>query len=90
MLDVGNNKIRKLENVNHLTKLEEFWGNHNDGFDSLAVIEQQLGGSGRDNSSLKTVYFEGCPIASDPQYRLKLKLALPSLQKIDATYIAIN
>ena len=36
---------------------------------------------------LETVYFEGNPIHSDVQYRLKLKLALPSLKQIDATFI---
>lgn len=35
--------------------------------------------------NLQTVYFEGNPIAKDPQYRRKLKLALPTLTQIDAT-----
>ena len=36
---------------------------------------------------LKTVYFEGNPLHKDPQYRRKLKLALPSLTQIDATLV---
>lgn len=38
--------------------------------------------------SLETVYFERNPIWSDgkdPNYRRKIKLALPSIQQIDAT-----
>ncbi|KAA0196457.1 hypothetical protein HAZT_HAZT000696 [Hyalella azteca] len=34
---------------------------------------------------LQTVYLEGNPIQQDPNYRRKLKLALPSLVQIDAT-----
>lgn len=36
---------------------------------------------------LKTVYLEGNPLQRDPQYRLKIKLTLPSLTQIDATYV---
>ena len=38
---------------------------------------------------LKTVYFEGNPMASDPQYRRKVKLALPTLTQIDATLVSV-
>jgi protein phosphatase 1 regulatory subunit 7 len=38
-------------------------------------------------AGIKTVYFEANPIARDPQYRRKLKLALPSLTQIDATMV---
>ena len=37
-------------------------------------------------TDLATVYFERNPIAKDPRYRSKVKLALPKLQQIDATY----
>lgn len=39
----------------------------------------------RNNKKLATVYLEHNPLAKDVQYRNKLKLALPWLQKIDAT-----
>jgi len=39
------------------------------------------------SKGMKTVYFEGNPISSNPQYRRKLKLALPSLTQIDATLV---
>ena len=35
--------------------------------------------------SLATVYLEYNPVAKDPQYRRKLKLACPTLTQIDAT-----
>ena len=38
-------------------------------------------------AGIKTVYFEANPIAKDPQYRRKLKLALPPLTQIDATMV---
>ncbi len=38
-------------------------------------------------ANLQTVYFEHNPIYSDPQYRRKLKLTLPTLTQIDATMI---
>ena len=38
-------------------------------------------------TGIKTVYFEANPIARDPQYRRKLKLALSSLTQIDATMV---
>lgn len=39
----------------------------------------------KENKSLATIYLERNPVARDIQYRKKLKLALPHLQKIDAT-----
>lgn len=36
-------------------------------------------------TKLQTVYFERNPIAKDPSYRTKIKLALASLVQIDAT-----
>jgi protein phosphatase 1 regulatory subunit 7 len=93
-LDVGNNLLKKVEKLSHLTQLEEFWvnrseiaadqmqGNQNQ-FDSYPDIEKEFGKL----SQLETVYFEGNPIQQDPQYRLKLKLLLPSIKQIDATFI---
>lgn len=37
------------------------------------------------NKQLQTVYLEHNPLWKDVQYRMKIKLALPWLQKIDAT-----
>jgi protein phosphatase 1 regulatory subunit 7 len=51
--------------------------------DSFEDVQTEMGGM----KHLETVYFEGNPIHNDVQYRLKLKLALPSLKQIDATFI---
>jgi protein phosphatase 1 regulatory subunit 7 len=42
------------------------------------------------NQKLQTVYLERNPIASDIQYRKKIKLAIPWLAKIDATMCVNN
>jgi protein phosphatase 1 regulatory subunit 7 len=83
VLDVGNNKLRKLEGLQQLENLEEFWGNNNQ-FESFQEIQEQMGKL----KNLQTVYFEGCSqLEKDSQYRLKLKLIIPSLKQIDATFI---
>jgi len=82
ILDLGNNRIEKLENLQTQTNLEELWLNHNI-FSSFDDIEKEL----KNMPKLQTVYFEGNPVASDAQYRLKLKLFLPSIIQIDATLI---
>ena len=80
-LDVASNRIEKLENIAHLVNLEEFWCNNNKVSDYRDLDELQHA------KSLATVYFEHNPIAKDVNYRRKVKLALPSLQQIDATYV---
>ncbi|KAI3660947.1 hypothetical protein MP638_004723 [Amoeboaphelidium occidentale] len=83
VLDVGNNKLKRLEGLQQLEKLEEFWGNNNQ-FESFQEIQEQMGKL----KNLQTVYFEGCSqLEKDSQYRLKLKLIIPSLKQIDATFI---
>lgn len=37
------------------------------------------------NKALDCVYLEGNPMQSDVRYRQKIKLAVPQLNKIDAT-----
>jgi protein phosphatase 1 regulatory subunit 7 len=78
-LDLAKNQIKKIEGIDHLKEMSEFWLNDNEisdwkCIDSLKAIE-----------SLETVYLERNPIASDVQYRKKLMLTLPWIQKIDAT-----
>lgn len=83
VLDVGNNKLKRLEGLQQLKELEEFWGNNNQ-FESFQEIQEQMGKL----KNLQTVYFEGCSqLEKDSQYRLKLKLIIPSLKQIDATFI---
>ena len=62
-----------------MTNLEEFWANSCQ-VGNFKEVEKLI-----PNSGLQTVYFEHNPIQKDPQYRRKIKLALPSLTQIDAT-----
>ncbi|XP_069123721.1 protein phosphatase 1 regulatory subunit 7-like [Argopecten irradians] len=86
-LDLASNRIQKIENVSHLVELQEFWFNDNrmddwKDLEELAPIK-----------ILETVYFERNPLwkdpenagQADPNYRRKVKLALPQVRQIDAT-----
>ncbi|KAL3895102.1 MAG: hypothetical protein SGCHY_004898 [Lobulomycetales sp.] len=84
IVDVGNNRLETLEGLQgNVENLEEFWASYNQ-FSSFQDVENQLS----EKKGLTTVYFEGCPLQTEnrPTYRNKLKLALPSLKQIDATY----
>ncbi|KAH8550733.1 phosphatase 1 regulatory subunit 7 protein-like protein, partial [Umbelopsis sp. PMI_123] len=84
-LDVAANRITKLENISHLSLLEEFWANSNllptETFNDL---EKQL----KDKTHLETVYLEGNPMQKENRatYRNKIRLALPQIKQIDATF----
>ena len=79
-----------------MTQLEEFWANSNDisRWQEVSSIQRHLGVNITISAqvdklsacpSLATVYLEYNPVAKDPQYRRKLKLACPTLTQIDAT-----
>jgi protein phosphatase 1 regulatory subunit 7 len=76
--------LTKIENLNHLPKLEEFWANNNQ-FDNEVYdqVEKELGTV----RTLTTVYLEGNPmyLKNRATYRNKIKLALPNIKQIDAT-----
>jgi protein phosphatase 1 regulatory subunit 7 len=78
-LDVSRNRIEQLGGLGTLTRLTEFWasGNQIASFEQIEALANA--------KAIETVYFELNPIASDPQYRSRLSLALPSLSQIDAT-----
>ncbi|KAG8932183.1 hypothetical protein FRC01_000162 [Tulasnella sp. 417] len=83
-LDVGSNRIPKVENISHLKLLEEFWANDNK-IPNLHDLDSQLGKT----DTLKTIYLEGNPCQKEDMagYRRKVKLALPQVIQIDATYV---
>ncbi|SNX83423.1 probable SDS22 - protein phosphatase 1, regulatory subunit 7 [Melanopsichium pennsylvanicum] len=85
-LDVGGNMIEKVENVSHLSKLEEFWANDNK-IQDLNDLDTYLGPN--KVPGLQTVYLEGNPAQKNqgPAYRRKVKLLLPQVSQIDATFI---
>ena len=84
VLDIGNNAIRSLTGTEHLTSLEEVWAAYNRvvEFDD---VQKCLG----DKTSLETVYLEGNPLQlrAPALYRNKVRLALPQVKQIDATYV---
>lgn len=51
-------------------------------------MEQQLG----DKKNLETVYFEGNPLETRQKtlYRNKVRLALPNVKQIDATFVRVE
>ena len=65
-----------------MTKLEELWASSNL-LDSFEEVEEQL----RDKKELNTVYFEANPLQlrGPAVYRNKVKLALPNIEKVDAS-----
>lgn len=81
-LDVGNNAIEHIENISHLTQLEEFWASGNQIAD-LRALDSQL----RPLEKLTTVYLEGNPCQTNDMagYRRKVILALPQVTQVDAT-----
>ncbi|KPI44186.1 Protein phosphatase 1 regulatory subunit SDS22 [Cyphellophora attinorum] len=86
VLDVSNNRITRLEGLSHLTELEELWASTN-GLSSFKEVEEQLA----DKEKLETVYFEANPLQlqGPAVYRNKVRLALPQVRQIDATYVKV-
>ncbi|XP_023930421.1 protein phosphatase 1 regulatory subunit 7-like [Lingula anatina] len=88
-LDLAGNRIKRLQNISHLVKLEEFWfnDNHLESWEDLNQLTPL--------KNLQTVYLERNPLwrsaedprSPDPNYRRKVMLTLPWLQQIDATFV---
>ncbi|MCJ1301541.1 Protein phosphatase 1 regulatory subunit sds22 [Hypocenomyce scalaris] len=87
VLDISNNEITNLTDLEHLTHLEEVWASSNQ-LSSFEEVEGQLA----DKEELNTVYFEGNPLQTkNPfMYRNKVRLALPQVQQIDATFVRVS
>ena len=83
-VDVSANPITHLEGLKPLTKLEEFWASDCQ-LESFEEVERELGGA----EGLETVYFEGNPLQRRQPvlYRNKVRLALPRIRQIDATFV---
>ncbi|KAL8785022.1 MAG: hypothetical protein Q9213_003615 [Squamulea squamosa] len=84
VLDISSNPISQLANLNHLDQLEELWASSNQ-LSSFNEIEKELA----DKKELNTVYFEANPLQTkNPAlYRNKVRLALPQIKQIDATFV---
>jgi len=84
ILDIQNNPISSLVGLEKLTKLENLWATSCK-LDSFQELERVL----RDKEALTEVYFEGNPLqkSNEVLYRNKVRLALPQVAKIDASYV---
>lgn len=87
VLDISNNPISHLENLSHLSRLEELWAS-NCQIGDFAEMEREL----KNKQELTTVYFEGNPLQTKGPavYRNKIRLALPQVKQIDATYVRVS
>ncbi|KAL8834343.1 MAG: hypothetical protein Q9170_003798 [Blastenia crenularia] len=87
VLDISSNQISRLANLEHLDHLEELWASSNQ-LSSFEEVEKQLA----DKEELNTVYFEGNPLQTkNPTlYRNKVRLALPQINQIDATFVRVT
>ncbi|OQE39217.1 hypothetical protein PENCOP_c007G08178 [Penicillium coprophilum] len=86
VLDFSNNQVSHLEHLSSLKNLEELWGSNNQ-LSSFEEVEREL----KDKEKLQTVYFEGNPLQLNGPavYRNKVRLALPNIQQIDATFVRV-
>lgn len=73
--------MQRLENLTALVSLTDLWLNHNQisSYEDLSEVASL--------PVLSTLYLEGNPLAKDTQYRVKVTLALPRLEQLDATAI---
>lgn len=87
VLDISSNAVATLDGLGPLAKLEELWASYNK-LDNFADVEKFLG----DKQALETVYLEGNPLQlqGPAVYRNKVRLALPQIKQIDATYVRVD
>ncbi|MCJ1394165.1 Protein phosphatase 1 regulatory subunit sds22 [Xylographa bjoerkii] len=87
VLDISNNMITNLNHVRHLNSLEELWASNNQ-LSSFIEVGKELSGK----TELTTVYFEGNPLQlqNPVLYRNKIRLALPQVKQIDATFVQVS
>uniref|UniRef100_A0A8H7N7F3 U2A'/phosphoprotein 32 family A C-terminal domain-containing protein n=1 Tax=Bionectria ochroleuca TaxID=29856 RepID=A0A8H7N7F3_BIOOC len=86
VLDISNNKVSSLKGLGGLKELEEVWASYNLIAD-FGDVEKEL----KDKENLNTVYFEGNPLQlrGPALYRNKVRLALPQVKQIDATFVRV-
>ncbi|CZT04021.1 probable regulatory subunit of protein phosphatase-1 [Rhynchosporium graminicola] len=87
VLDISNNQISSLKGLENMPDLEEVWASYNQ-IGDFKEVEEELGRK----EQLNTVYFEGNPLQlrQPALYRNKVRLALPRIKQIDATFIRVS
>ncbi|KAB8349803.1 hypothetical protein FH972_023816 [Carpinus fangiana] len=85
-LDISFNPVTSLQGIGKMKDLEEFWAS-GCRLDDFEEIEKELG----DKESLETVYFESNPLQlrQPAVYRNKVRLRLPHVKQIDATFVRV-
>lgn len=86
VVDLSRNRLTSTSPFAHLPALEELWisGNQISTFEDVYSLKES---SEAGIQSLDTIYLEYNPIASEFEYRKRLKEWVPSLSQIDATMI---
>jgi protein phosphatase 1 regulatory subunit 7 len=84
VLDISNNQVSSLKGLGSLSGIEEVWASYCHIAD-YSDVEREL----KDKEHLTTVYLEGNPLQlrAPALYRNKVKLALPQVSQIDATFV---
>lgn len=87
VIDISANPIDHLTGLETLKNLEEFWASWCK-IESFDEVEKQL----VDKENLETVYFEGNPLQTKNVvlYRNKVRLALPRIKQVDATFVRVS
>ncbi|ESZ98943.1 putative protein phosphatase 1 regulatory subunit SDS22 [Sclerotinia borealis F-4128] len=87
VLDISNNQVSSLAGIKGLKELEEVWASYNQ-IGDFNDVEEYL----RDKEKLNTVYFEGNPLQlrGPALYRNKVRLTLPQVMQIDATFVRVS
>ena len=89
VVDLSRNRLTSTKPFAHLPALEELWisGNQISTFDDILPLKESAEAG---IQSLDTVYLEYNPVASEFEYRKRLKGWIPSLSQIDATMIGTS
>ncbi|KAB8304908.1 hypothetical protein EYC80_004233 [Monilinia laxa] len=87
VLDISNNQVSSLAGIKGLKEIEEVWASYNQIAD-FNDVEENL----KDKEKLNTVYFEGNPLQlrAPALYRNKVRLTLPQVMQIDATFVRVS
>jgi len=86
VLDLSRNRLTTTQPFAHLPALDELWisGNQITTFEDVEPLKDAASAG---IQSLDTIYLEYNPVASEFEYRKRLKEWIPSLNQIDATMI---
>ncbi|KAF3226375.1 hypothetical protein TWF106_000868 [Orbilia oligospora] len=86
-LDVTHNRLTSIRGIEHLSHIVDFWASENQ-LSSFKEVEDVL----KDKAELETVYFEANPLQlmGPATYRNKVRLAIPHIKQIDATFVTAN